>query len=89
MPGSPGMVAVGGGTEEVPDRAQIGFAGRRARDRVDNGDVGGNLVAGQALPQMLDQLVGGCGLRNSTMATGVSPSRSSERPITAAPATAG
>ena len=91
---SPGMVARrrGSSPKKRPDRAQIGLARRCSRDGVDDRDLGGNLVARQPGPQDTRPARRRrriAASRSSTIATGVSPRRSSGRPTTAAPATAG
>ena len=57
MRASPGMVTVGR-SEEAPDRIQVGLPRRRSRDRVDDRDVGGNLITRQSIPQILHQPAG-------------------------------
>ena len=86
----PGMLT--GGGEMSSDRAHVGLARRCPGDGVDDRDLGGNLVAAPTGVRRNSTSSSGSAdapVRNSTMATGVSPSRSSGRPTTAAPCTAG
>src|SRR5438270_10857731 len=56
---SPGMVANARGfIEEAPDRAEIGFTGRRSRDGADDRDFTRDFVWRQPVSQILGQRVG-------------------------------
>ena len=75
-------------------RTEVDLARVGAGQRVDDPDLGRQLVAGQdGVPRCVEQVVGRtrrrCPARSSTAATGTAPSRSSATPITAAPRTRG
>ena len=73
------------------DGAQVGLARWRSGDLLDDRDIGGNFVARQPCSQEVHERRQRrrSSSRSSTIATGVSPRRSSGRPTTAAPCTAG